>query len=75
MRLDLQRYQQKWEEDHVFEVDAPSIDEFPLESITADELREKYVQLSGIKRQISDWKERGDFRPGKEFAHGLGYGH
>ncbi|KAK4667545.1 cytosolic leucyl tRNA synthetase [Podospora pseudopauciseta] len=41
------RYQQKWEEDHVFEVDAPSIDEFPLESITADELREKFPKFFG----------------------------
>jgi len=38
-----QRYQLKWEEEHVFEVDAPTTEEFPLGSITADELREKYV--------------------------------
>jgi Leucyl-tRNA synthetase len=37
------KYQKKWEEEHVFEVDAPSIDEFPLESISPEELREKYV--------------------------------
>ncbi|KAK0665384.1 putative leucyl-tRNA synthetase, cytoplasmic [Cercophora samala] len=41
------KYQQKWEENHVFEVDAPSIDEFPLESITADELREKFPKFFG----------------------------
>jgi hypothetical protein len=39
----VQRYQLLWEEDHVFEVDAPSTDEYPLGSISADELREKYV--------------------------------
>ncbi|KAK4178800.1 putative leucyl-tRNA synthetase, cytoplasmic [Triangularia setosa] len=41
------KYQLKWEEDHVFEVDAPSIDEFPLDSITADELREKFPKFFG----------------------------
>lgn len=39
----MQKYQLLWEEDHVFEVDAPSTDEYPLGSISADELREKYV--------------------------------
>ena len=33
------KYQQKWEEEHVFEVDAPSTAEFPLGSISPDELR------------------------------------
>lgn len=44
-----QKYQLKWEEDRVFEVDAPSIDEFPLGSISADELREKYVRALEYK--------------------------
>jgi hypothetical protein len=35
-----------WVEQGVFEVDAPSIDEYPLGSISADELREKYVICS-----------------------------
>lgn len=39
----MQKYQLLWEEDHVFEVDAPSTEEYPLGSISADELREKYV--------------------------------
>ena len=39
----MQKYQLLWEEDHIFEVDAPSTDEYPLGSISADELREKYV--------------------------------
>lgn len=37
------KYQSKWEEEGVFEADAPSTEEFPLDSISADELREKYV--------------------------------
>ncbi|KAK4464648.1 putative leucyl-tRNA synthetase, cytoplasmic [Cladorrhinum samala] len=41
------KYQKKWEEDHVFEVDAPSIEEFPLDSITPDELREKFPKFFG----------------------------
>lgn len=32
-----------WEEERAFEVDAPTTEEFPLDSLTADELREKYV--------------------------------
>jgi leucyl-tRNA synthetase len=39
----VQKYQLRWEEDKVFEVDAPTLEEFPLGSISADELREKYV--------------------------------
>ncbi|KAM7203947.1 leucine--tRNA ligase, cytoplasmic [Rhypophila sp. PSN 637] len=41
------RYQRKWEEEGVFEVDAPSTDEFPLGSISPDELREKYPKFFG----------------------------
>ncbi|KAK1754414.1 leucine--tRNA ligase, cytoplasmic [Echria macrotheca] len=41
------RYQLKWEEERVFEVDAPSVDEFPLGSITAAELREKFPKFFG----------------------------
>ncbi|KAK3370851.1 hypothetical protein B0T24DRAFT_627193 [Lasiosphaeria ovina] len=41
------KYQLKWEEDHIFEVDAPSTTEIPLDSITADELREKYPKFFG----------------------------
>ncbi|KAK3990753.1 putative leucyl-tRNA synthetase, cytoplasmic [Cladorrhinum sp. PSN332] len=41
------KYQQKWEEEHVFETDAPSIEEFPLDSISADELREKFPKFFG----------------------------
>lgn len=56
----MQKYQLLWEEDHVFEVDAPSTDEYPLGSISADELREKYVYNSkngGIKdRNTRDGK-------------------
>ncbi|KAL2024352.1 hypothetical protein VTK56DRAFT_8834 [Thermocarpiscus australiensis] len=37
------KYQRKWEQEGVFEVDAPSTEEFPLGSISPDELREKYV--------------------------------
>lgn len=32
-----------WEEERAFEVDAPTTEEYPLDSMTADELREKYV--------------------------------
>ncbi|KAJ4307264.1 cytosolic leucyl tRNA synthetase [Collariella sp. IMI 366227] len=41
------KYQMRWEEDGVFEVDAPSIDEYPLEDISADELREKFPKFFG----------------------------
>ncbi|KAK3900551.1 hypothetical protein C8A05DRAFT_35812 [Staphylotrichum tortipilum] len=41
------KYQQQWEQDGIFEVDAPSIDEFPLGSISADELREKFPKFFG----------------------------
>ncbi len=35
------KYQLKWEEDHIFEPDAPTTAEVPLHSIPAAELREK----------------------------------
>ncbi|KAK3951887.1 hypothetical protein QBC32DRAFT_153395 [Pseudoneurospora amorphoporcata] len=41
------KYQQKWEQDGVFEVDAPSTAEFPLDAITPDELREKHPKFFG----------------------------
>lgn len=41
------KYQQKWEEEGVFEVDAPSTAEFPLGSISPDELREKFPKFFG----------------------------
>ena len=41
------RYQQKWEQEGVFEVDAPSTAEFPLGSISPDELREKFPKFFG----------------------------
>jgi len=56
-----QKYQLKWEEERVFEVDAPSIEEFPLGSISASELREKYVTVPDHKlymRQEGTWRLR-----------------
>ncbi len=44
--VELQKYQLKWEEERVSEVDAPSTEEFPFGSISADKLREKYVEIS-----------------------------
>ncbi|KAK0634361.1 hypothetical protein B0T17DRAFT_611386 [Bombardia bombarda] len=41
------KYQQKWEEEGIFEVDAPSTADYPLESITPDELRAKYPKFFG----------------------------
>ncbi|KAI0479377.1 hypothetical protein GGR56DRAFT_634681 [Xylariaceae sp. FL0804] len=41
------KYQQKWEEDGVFQPDAPSIGDVPLHSISAAELREKYPKFFG----------------------------
>ena len=41
------KYQQQWKKDHVFEPDAPSIDDLPLNSITAAELREKHPKFFG----------------------------
>ncbi|KAM4059125.1 tRNA synthetases class I (I, l, M and v) domain-containing protein [Hirsutella rhossiliensis] len=41
------KYQQKWAESHVFEQDAPSIQEVPLHSISAAELREKQPKFFG----------------------------
>ncbi|OIW27799.1 leucyl-tRNA synthetase [Coniochaeta ligniaria NRRL 30616] len=41
------KYQQQWEEDRVFQPDAPSISDIPLHSITAAELREKYPKFFG----------------------------
>lgn len=41
------KYQQQWEEDGIFQPDAPSISDIPLHSITAAELREKYPKFFG----------------------------
>ncbi|MBE3047468.1 hypothetical protein IMZ48_34140 [Candidatus Bathyarchaeota archaeon] len=38
---------QAWEKDGVFEVDPPSIDDIPLASMTAAELREKRPRWHG----------------------------
>lgn len=54
----MQKYQLLWEEDHVFEVDAPSTDEYPLGSISADELREKYVY--NLKKRAVEGRNTGE---------------
>ncbi|KAL1835552.1 hypothetical protein VTJ49DRAFT_6491 [Mycothermus thermophilus] len=41
------KYQRIWEEDGVFQVDAPSIEEFPLGSISPEELRQKFPKFFG----------------------------
>ena len=41
------KYQQKWQDDRVFEVDAPTTSEVPLHSISAAELREKQPKFFG----------------------------
>ncbi|KAM0744934.1 hypothetical protein ACQRIT_000318 [Beauveria bassiana] len=41
------KYQKKWAEDGVFHTDAPTIEEIPLHSISASELREKYPKFFG----------------------------
>ncbi|KAM0285779.1 hypothetical protein ACHAQH_001241 [Verticillium albo-atrum] len=41
------KYQQQWSDKKLFEVDAPSIEEYPLGSISADELREKHPKWFG----------------------------
>ncbi|KAK3939257.1 leucine--tRNA ligase, cytoplasmic [Diplogelasinospora grovesii] len=41
------KYQSKWEEAGVFEVDAPPTSEIPLGSISAEELREKFPKFFG----------------------------
>lgn len=41
------RYQKAWEEQGVFNPDAPSIDEVPFENTTPDELHEKYPKWFG----------------------------
>ncbi|GAO16259.1 uncharacterized protein UV8b_08222 [Ustilaginoidea virens] len=41
------KYQQKWQDDRVFEVDAPTTAEVPLHSISAAELREKVPKFFG----------------------------
>ncbi|KZZ97013.1 leucyl-tRNA synthetase, cytoplasmic [Ascosphaera apis ARSEF 7405] len=41
------KYQKKWQEDKVFEVNAPSTEEVPLHSISAAELREKQPKFFG----------------------------
>ncbi|KAB5585582.1 hypothetical protein GE09DRAFT_1071167 [Coniochaeta sp. 2T2.1] len=41
------KYQQMWEEDGLFQPDAPSIAEIPLHSISAAELRQKYPKFFG----------------------------
>ncbi|KAL2755416.1 hypothetical protein ACRALDRAFT_1064467 [Sodiomyces alcalophilus JCM 7366] len=39
------KYQKKWAEDKIFEVEAPSLEEHPLGSISAAELRAKYPKF------------------------------
>jgi leucyl-tRNA synthetase len=39
------KYQQKWEEDKVFQPDAPTTSEVPLHSVSAAELRGKYPKF------------------------------
>ncbi|KAK5256614.1 cytosolic leucyl tRNA synthetase [Cryomyces antarcticus] len=41
------RYQQKWAEERVFETDAPSTEEVPFNSVSADELRSKHPKFFG----------------------------
>ncbi|KAI1339979.1 hypothetical protein F5Y15DRAFT_381030 [Xylariaceae sp. FL0016] len=41
------KYQQKWEEDGVFQPNAPSTSDVPLQSISAAELREKHPKFFG----------------------------
>lgn len=41
------KYQRKWEEDGIFQPDAPSTSDVPPNSITASELREKYPKFFG----------------------------
>ncbi|KAF9883481.1 cytosolic leucyl tRNA synthetase [Aspergillus nanangensis] len=41
------KYQAQWKENKVFEVDAPSTEEVPFGSMSADELREKYPKFFG----------------------------
>ncbi|KAI6346186.1 2-isopropylmalate synthase [Pyricularia grisea] len=41
------KYQQKWEEDGVFNFNAPSLDEYPLDSISPEELRAKFPKFFG----------------------------
>lgn len=41
------KYQQQWEEDGIFQPDAPSIADIPLDSISASELRKKYPKFFG----------------------------
>lgn len=65
----MQKYQLLWEEDHVFEVDAPSTDEYPLGSISADELREKYVY--NLKKRAVEGRNTGEAgRKPRNFALG-----
>lgn len=41
------KYQAKWKADKIFEVNAPTNEEVPYDSITADELREKHPKYFG----------------------------
>ncbi|KAM6536876.1 cytosolic leucyl tRNA synthetase [Fusarium falciforme] len=41
------KYQEKWQQDRVFQPDAPSTDEIPLHSISAAELREQQPKFFG----------------------------
>ncbi|KAJ6015993.1 Leucine--tRNA ligase cytoplasmic [Penicillium herquei] len=41
------KYQAQWKENKVFEVDAPSFEEVPQGSMTADEMREKHPKFFG----------------------------
>ena len=41
------KYQRKWEDEKLFQTDAPSTTDIPLHSISAAELREKYPKFFG----------------------------
>ena len=41
------KYQLKWEEDGVFEADAPTIEEIALNELTAAQIREKHPKFFG----------------------------
>lgn len=44
------KYQQKWAEEKIFEVDAPSTKEVPLHSVSAEELRKQQPKWYGASR-------------------------
>ena len=45
--LQEKKYQQKWSQDHIFQADAPSTADVPLNSIPARELRRRYPKFFG----------------------------